>query len=96
MENGFPSAGGADGEAQQLGTNLQPGGPGRVVVDLEADFAGFLHEVDDAARFYESLGFAHGEDGGAAEALYDFREALCLGVADEKDVAVRGLRQRSQ
>ena len=85
------SAWGSNSETQQFGTNLQLGGLGRFVVDLETDLAGFLHEIDHAPRFNELIGVAHREDGIAVQALDDFGETLFFGVTDEKNLAVSGL-----
>src|SRR6185436_5564447 len=89
-ENTGGSTGEGDGETQQLGTDLQAGGPGRFVVDLEADLVVLGNEVDHASGLNEVVGFADGEDAGTLEPLNDFGEALLFRVADEKDVAVGG------
>ena len=85
------SAGGTHGEIQQLGTDLQSGRLGRLVVDLEADFAGFLDKVDHAARFNKAICVADREHWYCLQILDDFTEAFLFQIADEKDLAMGAL-----
>ena len=79
--------GGRNGEAEQLGTDLQTDRFGSGVIDLEPDLILLADEIDDTAGPDKSFGLADRQNRRIMQARNDFRISLFLGIADEQDVA---------
>src|SRR5581483_6057613 len=74
--------------AQEFRTYPQSGQPGRIQVDLKADFSVLPHKTDHTAGFGKMFALAHSQHGFAADFFQNGRESAFFRIADEKDVAL--------